>query len=101
MPGWSRMATSSPLSLESVTASASSCACGTNMTPETHAVIEHEIELAVSSGYRMNRYFCLVGDKKGCYAAPDKDCPSCHPLETIVIGQPILDAINLDIAFNL
>ncbi len=71
------------------------------MTPETHAVLEHEIELAVASGYRMNRYFCLIGDKKGCYMAPDQNSPSCHPLETVVLGQPIMDAINIDIAFNL
>ncbi len=71
------------------------------MTPETQAILEHEIELAVASGYGMNRYFCLVGDKEGRYATPSQNNPSCHPLETIVVGQPILDAINIDIAFNL
>lgn len=60
-------------------------------------VLTYEVELAVSHGYCMNRYFCLVPDN-GCYHA---DKMTCHPLETIILGKPILNPINVDIAENL
>jgi len=56
------------------------------------------MDLAMSHGYRMNRFFSLVS-KSGFYM--DNDNPSCHPLETLVLGQEIAGPINVEIADSL
>lgn len=64
------------------------------MNDLVHDCLETNIDLALANGFKMNRYFSLV-EKDGYYMALER---SCHPLETMVLGQKIRNPINVDIA---
>ena len=70
------------------------------MREDLQHVLENNIDLALSHGYTMNRFFSLT-EKKDHYMCPDDNNLSCHPLETVVLGQRITGPINVDIATNL
>ena len=70
------------------------------MTKEAKQTLEDMVEMALAHNYAMNRYFCCV-ERAGAYMTPDPKCPSCHPLEAIIIGQAVNDYVNVEIATAL
>ncbi len=69
------------------------------MNTRLQKLLEDYIDLAISHGYSMNRFFSLKEERR-TYTV-DKHALSCHPLETVVVGTIIKDPINIDIAKRL
>ncbi len=65
------------------------------MNSTLQKLLEDNIDLAISNGYSMNRYFSLEEDR-GRYLFGNT--LSCHPLETVIVGESIQGPINVDIA---
>jgi hypothetical protein len=70
------------------------------MNEELQQILETNVDLALAHGYTMNHFFSLV-EQKGYYMPPEQENLSCHPLETVVLGQLITAPINVEIATNL
>lgn len=62
--------------------------------------IEQSVDLAVANGYEMNKFFTLVS-RGGRYELDDPRNMTCHPLETLVVGQYINDALNVEVSHIL
>ena len=73
---------------------------GQKMRKAIEDTLKENIEQAIADGYSMGRYFSLV-EENDCYMPPSSDSLSCHPLETLVLGQRITDCINCQIATYL
>lgn len=65
------------------------------MRTDTEHILEESIDLALANGYHMVNYFYLV-DVNG-YFMPPKDIRKCHPLETLILGEEIVDCVNIQI----
>lgn len=70
------------------------------MRDDIYNNLTNNIDLAIANGYTMNGFFSLT-EKNGSYMPSDDHQLSCHPLETVVLGQKITRPINVEIAVNL